>query len=53
MEVYEAIWKEVNEQEGIIITRSFLAQTRYLAKHYCGAPLGVEVYIRKRRIMLS
>ncbi len=52
MVIYEAIWSETNKQ-GEVETKSFLAETRYLAKHYCGAPQGAVVHIRQRRVMFN
>lgn len=53
LEIYEALWIKENEQGEIIQMGSFLAQTRYLARHYCGAPEGAKIHICKRKILLS
>ena len=53
MIIYEAFWTEENELGEIISTGSILAETRYLARRYCGAPEGVKIHTRQRRVLLS
>lgn len=52
IEIYEAIWEEVDMTDLTITHHSFLAETRYLAITYCGAPRDAKVTVRKRRVLM-
>ena len=52
IEIYEAIWEEVDMADLTITHHSFLAETRYLAITYCGAPRDAKVTVCKRRVLM-